>query len=432
MSRKKILLLLGLAAVLTAAGCGKSEKTEETQAPANTAADAAEEQADAKTDEADTAEDTSPDAEADADFDAGAEDETEADLAPITPSEYLVQNISDYVTPGDLTGLEVTQYNYEITDDLVQEEIDADLASYAEENETDRASVPGDVVYTDMTYSIEGEDDSEATESTFFTVGEEEFGADFDKEITGVSAGDTLSFSITFDDDIWMDEWVDQTVNFELAITSVCEVKLPEYNEDFVTTYTDYASTDEYEAAIREGLESEYNEGSRYEAVEALFDSAMEQTVFSGYPQELYDQCKEELLSFYTIFTGSDNEEDIYEMFGITAEDMDAEITAAVNRRLLVSAICRENDLDVTEDEYVAYVTEIAENYGYESAAAFEEENSRETLVWELYETKAGDYLYENAKVTEEIGDLYETEDWDDEEIDLGELELEEETEEES
>lgn len=431
MSRKKILLLLGLAAALTVAGCGKTEETKETQAPANTVDDAASEPG-TEAGEPDDQAEPGTEGDAEADFDLETEAETEVNLDPITPSEYLIKNISDYATLSDLEDLQVTQYNYEITDDLVQDEIDVDLTSYAEEIEVDRPSSADDVIYVDMTYSIQGEEDSETTESTYFTVGEEEYGAEFDKEITGVSTGDTLSFSIDFDDEIWMDEWVDQTVDFKLTVTSVCEVKLPEYNDDFVATYTDYSSKDEYEAAIRENLESEYNEGSRYEAVEALFESAEEETVFSGYPEELYDQCKQELLSFYSMLSGTDNEEDIYEMFGMTAEDLEPDIIAAVNRRLLVNAICLEKDLDVTEDEYVAYITEIALNSGYENVSDFEADYSREALVWELFEAKAGDYLYENAEVTEEIGELNEDEDWDDEAIDLGELELEDETEAES
>ncbi len=44
------------------------------------------------------------------------------------------------------------------------------------------------------------------------------------------------------------------------------------------------------------------------------------------------------------------------------------------------------------------------------------------TLVWSLYESKAGDYLYQNAKITEEV---YETEEFDDpdaDEIDITQI----------
>jgi trigger factor len=408
MNRKKLFALLGLTVVLTVTGCGKKETdtapaATEAAAQTETTAAADEEAADPETDE----QEESTDAEA-------------ADtLDPITPSDYLIANISDYVTPGELTGLEVTQYNYEITDDMIQEQIDSELSYAAEENEVDRASESGDIVYVELTSSISGEEDSESMESTYFQLGDEEYGADFDQQLTGVTAGETKTFSITFGDDIWVDEWMDQTVDFTIEVTSVCEQVVPEYNDDFVSEYTDYSTTAEYEAALRDSLTEELEESSQYDAIESLFDSAVEASVFAGYPQELYDSSKAELLEFYSIFTGTTDEEDVYELFDITAEDLDEEVLATVNRRLLISAICEENGLEITEEEYVQYVTEYAESYGYDSAADFEADNSREALVWSLFEAKAGDYLYENANITEEAADM------DDYDID-DELELDE------
>jgi trigger factor len=303
---------------------------------------------------------------------------------------------------------------------MIQEQIDSELTYAAEENEVDRASESGDIVYVELTSSISGEEDSESMESTYFQLGDEEYGADFDQQLTGVTAGETQTFSITFGDDIWVDEWVGQTVDFTAEITSVCEQVIPEYNDDFVSEYTDYSTTAEYEAALRDSLTEEMAESSQYDAIESLFDSAVEVSVFAGYPQELYDSSKAELLEFYSIFTGTTDEEDICELFDITAEELDEEILDTVNRRLLISAICEENGLEITEEEYVQYVTEYAESYGYDSAADFEADNSRESLVWSLFEAKAGDYLYENANITEETADM------DDYDID-DEMELDEE-----
>ena len=147
--------------------------------------------------------------------------QTEAQLDPITPSDYLVKDIDDYVTLGEISGLPVTQYTYEITDEMVQERIDMELSMYSQETEVDRKSQAGDVVYADITSTIQGDPDSEYTESTYITLGDEEYGADFDKELTGVSSGDKLSFSVSFDEDIWMEEWINQTVDFDVTVTNI-------------------------------------------------------------------------------------------------------------------------------------------------------------------------------------------------------------------
>lgn len=393
MKKKSLLLLLGLAAAIAVSGCGnKNEKKQETEFTTD-----------------------APAATADEDVIEKTAAETEALLDPITPSDYLVKNIDDYVKLGEFSGLPVTQYTYEVTDDMIAERIDSELSAYSEEKEVDRESRAGDIIYADITSAVQGDDDSEYTESTYITLGDEEYGAEFDENMTGVSTGDTQEFSITFDDDIWMEEWMGQTVDFKVSVTSICEVKTPEYNDDFVAENTEYKTTQEYEAFLREEIEAENAQTSYTDAVEELYRTVEENAVFSDYPKDLYDLCKEEVLAFYQTFAGTEEEADIYEMFGLTEEDIEAEILAMVNRRLIASAICEQNDLEITQDEYASYVSEYAAYYGYEDVAQFEKDNSRTTLVWSLYESKAGDYLYQNAKITEEA---YETEEFDDTDVD--------------
>lgn len=379
MNKKRVLLLLGLTAAIGMTGCGNSKKkTEETEFSTSAPEETAEE-------DLDTAELLEEDSE------------TEKAIEPITPSDYLPSKTADYVTLGDLSDLQATEYTYEITDDMIQAQIDEELEFNSEEIETDRASKDGDVIYLDLTSTVNGE---ETTESTYFYLGSQEYGAEFDEQLIGLSAGDTIEFSITFGEDIWMEEWMNQTVDFKAEITSVCELTTPEYNDAFAAEYTDFATTAEYEAYLKESLEEEYADLGYSDTIETLFDQAAEQAVISGYPEEFYDSCRDELLATYFAFTGSDDVNDVYELFGLTEESLDAEIMNSVSRRLLISAICQEQNLEVTEEDYLECLNDYTEYYGYDSAAAFEEDYSRESLVWFLYESKAAEYLYEHAEIT--------------------------------
>lgn len=379
MNKKRVLLLLGLTAAIGMTGCGNSEKkTEETEFSTSAPEETAEE-------DLDTAELLEEDSE------------TEKAIEPITPSDYLPSKTADYVTLGDLSDLQAAEYTYEITDDMIQAQIDEELEFNSEEIETDRASKDGDVIYLDLTSTVNGE---ETTESTYFYLGSQEYGAEFDEQLIGLSAGDTIEFSITFGEDIWMEEWMNQTVDFKAEITSVCELTTPEYNDAFAAEYTDFATTAEYETYLKESLEEEYADLGYSDTIETLFDQAAEQAVISGYPEEFYDSCRDELLATYFAFTGSDDVNDVYELFGLTEESLDAEIMNSVSRRLLISAICQEQNLEVTEEDYLECLNDYTEYYGYDSAAAFEEDYSRESLVWFLYESKAAEYLYEHAEIT--------------------------------
>lgn len=438
MKKKSLIFLLGLTAAITLSACSSNDSTDKsadaqkqtvaadtelTMADADDEADEASDDADGANGDADDADgsDADDDAAADdtdgddtdgnaadeddntsaEDSDAGQDADADAKLEPITPSDYLISDPDQYITVGTLEGLEATQYTYEITDDMVQERIQNDLDAYSEEQEVDRASQAGDIVLADVTSTVQGDADSTYTESTYYVIGEEENGPEFDAQLTGVVAGDKKSFSIAFGEETMMDEWINQTVDFEIEVTGVEEILTPEFNDEFVSENTDYASTEEYETATRETLEIEYQDISYSDATESLLQAALDDSVISSYPDELYDSCKTEVLSFYAAFAGTTNEDEIYDMFGITAEDIEPDVLDSVYRRLLISAVSAKNNIEVTEDEYVSYLEQYAPEYGYDSPVDFETDYTRETLVWSLYESKVLDYLYQSAKITE-------------------------------
>lgn len=401
MNQKKLLILLGLSAAFTLTACGSKNTDAQT---AVTEAQAAE------TEDTQKAATEKNDMEKTGGEDGSTEEllldteddtDTEAALDPVTPSDYLIKNASEYVTLGELDGIEVTKYVYEITDDMVDEAIQNDLDMYSYEEEADRASADGDIVYLDLTCAVQGSDEDAETESTYFSIGYEEYGTEFDEQLTGVKAGDHLTFSITFDDDIWIEEWIGQTVDFTADITSVCEIFTPEYDEEFIAEYTDYETAEEYEAALRDQLVLEYEDISYSDALDSLFETAISNSEFSSYPEDLYDACKEELLSFYGAFVGTTEEEEIYEAFGMTEDDIRSDIEYSVYRRLLVSAICEEKGIELTQEDYFTYLEENASYYDYDNASDFEADYTRSTLIWSLYESKVADLLYESAEVTE-------------------------------
>ena len=170
---------------------------------------------------------------------------------------------------------------------------------------------------------------------------------------------------------------------------------------------------------------------STYDEAEELINACIERTDFTGeYPDELFDSCKEEALSGYSMFVDEGGDvSDVLDMFGVTDSDIEEEAKNLVNRRLFISAYAQANNVEVTEDEYVDYVNEYADYYG-ETASDFETLYTRETLVNALYESKVTDLLLEKAKVTEApyTEDEYE----EDEEMDetLDDMEIVEEGEE--
>ena len=101
MKKKNLIILLGLTAAVAVSGCGNKKETPETSAPVSVEEEPATE------------------------FSATAESLTpEEGLTPITPSDYLVENPSQYVTLGSLDHLTASQTAVDVTDEMVQEQIE--------------------------------------------------------------------------------------------------------------------------------------------------------------------------------------------------------------------------------------------------------------------------------------------------------------------
>ena len=384
---KKRYVLAALAAMTVLAGCGdnasQQKNTDNTTQESTTEDDLTAADPDEDGEELDP--EFSQDVENNEVIDADDAEE-EVALDPITPSEYLVQNA------------------YEI-----QEE----LADASDEQSTNAPSEDGNIVYMNLTATVEGEEAADPDE-TFITLGQEEFGAEFDQKLTGVSTGDKLDFSITYGDDTWQEDWQGKTVDFSVEITDVTASNTPEYDEDYVKNYTGYDTKEEYEASVKEYLEQSYEEQSTYDEAEDLISACLARTEFTGeYPDDLFEACREEALSGYSMFVEEDGDvNDVLDMFGVTEDDIAEEAKNLVNRRLFISAYAEANNIEVTEDEYVNYVNEYADYYG-ESPADFETLYTRETLVNALYESKVTELLLEKANVTETP---YTPEEYDEEE----------------
>lgn len=378
MKKKPLLLATGLTVIVLAAGCGNKS-------------------ADVATTEAAT------------------ELSTEA-VEGITG--YLVENASDFVTLGDLKDLEVEKPVYEVTDEEVGMEVESRLYDYAEVKEVDRPAQDGDTLTVSLAATVEGETEPTIDEEDYpIELGYQEFGPQFDEQLMGVKAGDEKTFSCSFEDDTFYEEWIGKTVNFVVRVTRVEETITPEYTEEFVKDTLGYDSIEAFEASVRETLQEDNERQSDSDAGNSALYAAMNDSEFNGYPDQLYDSCKQEVNENYDNMAemfGMTREE-LLEAYGMTEDDIESEVLLNVNQKLFVSALCQQEHITVTDEEYNAYLEEQYSFYGYEDAESFEQDYGKEYILWALYTEKASAYLLENAKVTEVPASLVE-----DEEIEEG------------
>lgn len=340
-----------------------------------------------------------------------------------TITGYLIDNADQYVTLSSYEGLEVEKPIYEVTENEIAMEIENNLYEMSQVSEVDRAAETGDILTVNLVATIDGETEPYINEEGYSVeLGYEEFGAEFDLQMEGSKKGDSKAFSVTFDEETWYEDWINQTVNFEVTVTLIEELIIPEYDETFVENQG-FDSKEAFEAYIKETLTEQYEIQSNTEAQNNALLAAINVTEFNGYPDKLYDTCKASVEEQYAMFAEAFgmNQEELYEAYGMTEEDLETEILEMINGHLFISAFCQENNLSVTEEDYQAFVEDQCYQYGYEDSAAFEAEYGKEYILWALYENITSSYLLEIANVTEleySYGeDFYEEETEDIEEI---------------
>ena len=317
-----------------------------------------------------------------------------ASLATSCGSQSSGGAYDEYLTLAEYKGIPVTRIKSEVTDEAVQEEIDYVIDDNAEYNEiTDRGCQEGDLVNIDFTGTIDGEE----------------------SEIVGMTTGETKEITITFPED-YDEELGGQEAVFSVTVNTIYEIVRPEYNDAFVSSISDFSTTEEYEEDLRQTLLEQADESNDYTAGYDALYSVIDASTFSGYPQELYDECEQEyddMNAMYAEMFGMDVED-----FEMSDEDTQAAIEEMVYEEMVVRTIAEREDLEPSDEDFNAYVDTLYEDYGYESAEDFLADYSEESIRDELLLTNVMNFLLENAEITEVsedeyYGDIYEEEETD-------------------
>ena len=302
---------------------------------------------------------------------------------------------SKYVTLGEYTGMTVDRIVSTISDEDVQSEIQNDLYADADFKEvTDRGAQDGDTVNIDYTGTIDGEEFEGGSDTDYdLELGSGTFLEDFESGIIGMKTGETKEISVTFPDEY--DGTLDgQTAVFSVTVNSISEVILPDYNDAYVKENYGFDTIADFEASVKEDLQSQYDDDATYTACADALSMAVDNATFDGYPEDMYNTAKEQMESENQAFA----EQLGIEWADLAGDDYDIEedVLNNVHEELVVYAIAAKEKLEVTDDEFNTFVDDNWEMYEYDTKEDFLKDNSEEDLRYSLLYQKVLDFLGEN------------------------------------
>lgn len=353
-------------------------------------------------------------------------------------SDKASNSAKKYVTLGEYKNLDVDLTVSTITDEAVEEEIKSTLEQNAENQEvTDRTTVQeGDIVNINMTATVDGEDFDDANlEDSDYTLGDNEYGEDFDKAFIGKNKGDTFDLTVTLPSDYSDDTYAGKEAAFNITINKIEKSVVPELNDEFVQSVSDDCKTvDEYRKYVKEDLQKTADDDNESSAKEDLMALAVENATIKGSSDDTYNLYYNQLVNDYTSYAqqwGMTFDNFISQFMGMDEESFKDFVLDQVYDIQVAMAIADKEKLTVSDKEYKTLLKQYAEDYGWDSTDELEKAYSKEYLKNNMTRDKVLDFLFENANVNKVAEEDETTDDtlYDEETESESETETESETE---
>ena len=289
-------------------------------------------------------------------------------------------DLSDYIDLGTYNGIPAIASDVSVSDEAVDLEIQSTLSYYASEEEIDTPAETGNVVYFDADVTLDGTAVAEyAVEEGSLTLGFGTYGADIDTALTGVQAGDTRTSTRTLPDSEEYGDYASATLTYDITVRKVCRTDIPELTDLYAQTVLDFDSADAYRAAVREALESTARANRAALVLSQVWPKLMEETTVKKYPEKELDEIRNQVnreIDSYIAQIGINRDSYIELAYNMTTEEFDAYLDELareqVKEEMIIYAVARAENIEVTDEDYDTYAAIYAENYGYDTVEEME------------------------------------------------------------
>lgn len=276
---------------------------------------------------------------------------------------------------GDYKGLSVEKQDTEVTEEDVQNAIKSRQEKLAELVVKDSEAVDGDTVVIDYEGFVDTEAfDGGKAENHSLELGSNSFIPGFEEQLVGTKAGDNVDVNVTFPEEYQAEELAGKEAVFKVTVHEVKATELPELDDEFAKDVDGEVETlAELENKIRVQLEEEKQQAAK----EVFEDLALRQAVDNaevegGVPWAMVHEEIHRQMDYFlnNLSRQGIQPEMYYQITGTTSQDLhdqfeeEAELRTKTN--LVLEAIVKAENLEVSDEEKEEEVKSLAEQYGME------------------------------------------------------------------
>lgn len=273
---------------------------------------------------------------------------------------------------GEYKGLHVEKKEVEVTDEQVDAQIKDMMGRDAKMVVAEEGAVieKGDFAIIDFAGTVDGEPFSGGEGKGYpLEVGSNSFIPGFEDQLVGLSKGDSTDVEVTFPEDYFVKDLAGKEAIFKVNIQDVKRKELPELNDEYVASKTEFKTVEDLRANYKERMQKAAEANAKAEYEHELIDLAVANAKFSVPKIMIEDkisQMVEEMkmslesrkmsLDMYMQYTGLDMAK-IRENQRPVAEEN-------VKTDLVLDAIAKAEDIQVDMADVDAEIAAISAQHG--------------------------------------------------------------------
>lgn len=311
------------------------------------------------------------------------------------------------VTLGTYTEIEVTKKEAEATEEELQEELDKVRQQNARiVTVDDRPVEQGDDTVIDFEGFVDGVafEGGKATDYPL-TIGSHSFIDTFEDQLIGKSIGEETEVNVTFPEEYHEESLKGKPALFKVTVKEIKKKELPELDDDFAQDVSEFDTMEEYKEDLKKQIKEKKQQTLKTEKENEVIDKIIENSKMDVPEKMIQAQVQNMMNDFAQRLQAQGLSMEQYMQFtGMTAEtlteQMQPQALKRIQSRLVLEAIAKAEQIQVSEEEYEAEIEKMAAMYQMEKDKLMEMigETEKENITSDMAVQKAVDFVVNSAK----------------------------------
>ena len=277
------------------------------------------------------------------------------------------------VTLGDYKGLKVDKVSTRVTQKEVDEEIEKERERNARTIEvTDRAVQDKDEVTLDFEGFVDGVAfEGGKGEDYPLTIGSGSFIPGFEEQLIGAEIDKEVEVNVTFPKEYHSEELAGKDATFKCTVHTIKAKELPELDDEFASEVSECETMDAYRAEVKKNIKESKERTGKEKKENQAVDQAIENAQMD-IPEAMIEFQVRQMADDFArrIQQQGLTVEQYFQFTGMTAEKMLEEMRPqaekSIKTRLVLEAIVKAENIEVSDERVEEELTKMAEAYQME------------------------------------------------------------------